>query len=90
MRPLALRSVPALLAVGLAAVLSGCGPGNLVEGLRHPLRNPWWLIIVVLDVIAIVEVLNSSRSTGDKALWTIVIVIFPFVGLLAYYFFGRK
>jgi hypothetical protein len=79
------------LLVGVLVALSGCGPDNLVQGLRNPFGyGVCGLILVVLDVIAIVEIINSARSTGDKLLWSLVIIVFPFIGLLAYYFFGKK
>lgn len=86
-----LRALPALLALVGATVLSGCGPSNLVRGLTNPGRLSFCgLLIVVLDVLALIEVWKSARTDGDKVLWSAVIVIFPFVGLIAYYLFGRK
>ncbi|PSQ69947.1 MAG: hypothetical protein BRD29_00665, partial [Bacteroidetes bacterium QH_2_67_10] len=32
---------------------------------------------------------GSPRPTGDKILWAAVVVIFPYVGCLAYYLLGR-
>lgn len=85
-----LRSLPVLALGLLATLLSGCGPSNLVDGLSNPLSfGICGLIVIVLDIVALVEVLNSNRSQGDKILWTIVIVVFPFVGLLGYYLFAR-
>ena len=84
-------AAPALALASLAAVLSGCGPSNLVQGLRNPLGIGFCgLIIVVLDVLAIVEVWKSTRDDTSKLLWTVFIVIAPLVGLIAYYLFGRK
>lgn len=48
------------------------------------------LIIFILDVIAIIEVFKSSKDTLTKLLWTLLILLFPLVGLLIYYFLGRK
>ena len=85
------RVLPTLVLALGAAVLSGCGPDNLVSGVRSPFGyGLCGLIIVVLDILAIVEVLNSSRSSTDKLLWSLGIIVFPFVGLLVYYFVGRK
>lgn len=85
-----LRTLP-VLALGLLATgLAGCGPGNLVDGVSNPLSfGICGLIVIVLDVLALIELVNSGRSQGDKILWAIVIVVFPFVGLLGYYFFAR-
>ena len=79
------------LLVAFGVALSGCGPDNLIEGLGNPFGyGLCGLIIVILDVIALVEIVNSGRSTGDKLLWSLVIVFLPFVGLIAYYMFGKK
>ena len=84
-------AAPLLALASLATVLSGCGPSNLVRGLRNPFGfGACGLIIVVLDVLAIVEVWKSTRDDTSKLLWTVFIVIAPLVGLVAYYFFGRK
>jgi cytochrome bd-type quinol oxidase subunit 2 len=83
-----------LLTVGLALVstllLAGCGP-NLFERIS----NFWSLsccgvVIVILDVIALIELAGSSRSTGDKVLWALLIIFFPILGVILYYFFARR
>ena len=48
------------------------------------------LVILVLDIIAIVEIMKSSRDVVAKLLWTLLILMFPFVGVLIYYFVGRR
>ena len=48
------------------------------------------LIVLVLDIIAIVNVLNSSMYTGKKALWIILILILPVVGMVLYFLIGKK
>jgi hypothetical protein len=48
------------------------------------------LAILILDVIAIIEILRSSMETGKKILWIIVILVFPIIGLVIYFFVGRK
>jgi hypothetical protein len=48
------------------------------------------IVIFVLDILAIIEVLKSSKSSGDKILWVLVICLLPIVGLLLYYFIGKK
>jgi len=68
--------------------LAGCMDGNLIE-----IANSGWglgicgTIVVILDVLAILEIVGSSRSTGSKALWTLLIIFFPVGGLLLYWFF---
>lgn len=47
------------------------------------------LVILILDIVAIVEIFKSSRDMMTKLLWTLLILFFPLVGLVIYYFFGR-
>ena len=48
------------------------------------------VIILVLDIIAIVDVLKSSMASGKKILWIVLIVLLPVIGLILYYLLGRK
>jgi hypothetical protein len=48
------------------------------------------LIVLVLDIIAILDVLKSSMDTGKKVLWIVLIVLLPVIGLILYYLVGRK
>ena len=47
-------------------------------------------IILILDLIALVEIFGSSRGTGDKLLWALIIIFFPILGCILYYMMGRK
>ena len=85
------RFLPAALLGMMTLVLTGCGGATLGEYLK----NPWGLgccgtIILILDIIAIVEVAGSHRSTGSKVLWCLLIFFFPVLGLILYYLFGRE
>jgi len=48
------------------------------------------LIVLVLDIIAIVDALKSSMDTGKKALWVILILILPVIGMVLYFLIGKK
>ena len=48
------------------------------------------LVILVLDVVAIVDVVKSSFETGKKILWSVLIALLPVVGLVLYYLVGKK
>lgn len=78
--PLALLSLVPLL-------LAGCGP-NLVDRITGPIGGVCGLIIVILDIVALVNLWQSSRSDGNKVLWTLLIVFFPVGGLILYYLFA--
>lgn len=48
------------------------------------------LIILILDILAIVKVMNSGASTARKVIWTLLIVLLPILGLLLWFFLGPK
>ena len=37
----------------------------------------WGLIVLIADVWAIVNILQSGKSTGDKVIWTVVVLVLP-------------
>ena len=90
-RPDRLRAALSLAGLGLMTLLlAGCGP-NLFDRIG----GFWSLgccsaIVVILDVLALVELVKSERTTQDKVLWAVLIILFPFLGCIAYYFFGRE
>lgn len=47
-------------------------------------------IVIVLDIWAIISILKSAATTGAKALWVILILLLPIVGLLIWWFAGPK
>lgn len=54
------------------------------------MKGLFGLIILVLNIIAIVDLLKSKADTSKKALWIILIIILPVVGLILYYLLGKK
>ena len=48
------------------------------------------LAVLVLDIVAIVDCLKSSASTGKKLLWILLILILPVVGMILYFLLGKK
>ena len=39
-------------------------------------------------IYAVVRILGSTASTGDKVLWILVVLILPLIGLLIWLFVG--
>ena len=58
--------------------------------LGGPMGGIFGLLVLVLDIIAIVDALKSSMDTGKKALWIILILILPVVGMVLYFLIGKK
>jgi hypothetical protein len=48
------------------------------------------VVILVLQLLVIISVLAGRGSAGHKALWTIVILLLPVIGLILYVLFGRS
>lgn len=48
------------------------------------------LIVLILDIIAIIDILKSSLDTGTKALWIILILVLPVIGMVLYFLIGKK
>ena len=48
------------------------------------------LIVLVADVWAIVNIMQSNADTGSKVLWTVVVLVLPLLGFILWYFFGPK
>ena len=53
--------------------------------LGHPLV---WLVVTVLDVIAIVSILKSSADSGTKILWALLVILLPVIGMILYFLMG--
>ncbi|MFW6322450.1 MAG: PLDc N-terminal domain-containing protein [Guyparkeria sp.] len=48
------------------------------------------LIILILDIYAIIKVVQSGASAGIKAIWIVVILLLPILGLIIWALFGPK
>lgn len=48
------------------------------------------ILHVIFWLIAAFEILNSGKSLGQKVLWLLVIFLLPLIGLILYFFIGRK
>jgi hypothetical protein len=51
----------------------------------HPV---FWLLVTVLDVIAIISVLKSGADSGTKLLWIILVILLPVLGMILYFLMG--
>ena len=48
------------------------------------------LIILIADIYAIYQVLTSASSTAKKVIWTLVILILPVLGFIAWLIAGPR
>ncbi len=48
------------------------------------------ILVLVLDIIAIISVVAGKSSVERKLLWTLAILILPFLGMILYFLIGKK
>jgi hypothetical protein len=48
------------------------------------------LIVLVADVWAIVNILQSSADTAKKVIWTVLVILLPVLGFILWFLFGPK
>ncbi len=50
----------------------------------------WGILVLIADVWAIVNIMQSGADTGRKVLWTVLVVLLPVLGFVLWYFLGPK
>ena len=50
----------------------------------------WGIIVLIADVWAIVNILQSNADTGTKVLWTVLVIVLPVLGFILWFFLGPK
>ena len=50
----------------------------------------WGIIVLIADIWAIVNIIQSSAETGTKVLWIVVVILLPVLGFILWFFFGPK
>lgn len=49
-----------------------------------------WLIVAVLDIYAIIKIAQSNAEPIWKALWIVIVIALPVLGLILWFLFGPK
>ena len=48
------------------------------------------LLVLIADIWAIVNILQSSADTGRKVLWIVLVFVLPLLGLILWFFLGPR
>ena len=48
------------------------------------------LLLLILDLWALVSILNSPRDTGTKVLWLLLVLLLPLLGFLLWLIAGPR
>jgi hypothetical protein len=46
------------------------------------------IIHLAVVIYAAIQIFNSSADTGKKAIWVLIVAVFPLVGLIIWFFMG--
>jgi membrane protein DedA with SNARE-associated domain len=49
-----------------------------------------WVIVAILDIYAIIRIVQSSAEPLWKAIWIVVVLLLPVLGLILWFLFGPK
>lgn len=47
-------------------------------------------LILLLDVWAILKIAGSNKPTLTKAIWIVIVLLLPLLGVILWYLFGPK
>jgi succinate dehydrogenase/fumarate reductase cytochrome b subunit len=48
------------------------------------------LLVLAADVWAILNIFQSNASTGKQALWIVLVLVLPLLGVIIWYFAGPR
>jgi 4-amino-4-deoxy-L-arabinose transferase-like glycosyltransferase len=48
------------------------------------------LLLGIPWIIAFIDILRSDFRDNNKLIWLLAVIFVPFIGLIAYFFIGRK
>ena len=50
----------------------------------------WEALILIADVWAIINIIQSTADTGRKVLWAVIVLVLPVLGLVLWFFLGPR
>lgn len=56
----------------------------------HRYNSLWSILVLVADIWAIVNIIQSASSTGRKVIWTLVVILLPVLGFIIWFFLGPR
>ena len=52
------------------------------------MRGIFGLLVLIADIYAIVKIVQSRTQPGPKIIWILVVLVFPLVGVVVWFFAG--
>ncbi len=50
----------------------------------------WGILVLIADIWAIINIAQSSASTGKKVLWIVLVLLLPVLGVIIWFFMGPR
>tara|TARA_Y100000294_G_C8278550_1_gene225829 strand:- start:15 stop:188 length:174 start_codon:yes stop_codon:yes gene_type:complete len=48
------------------------------------------LIVLILDIIAIVNIVQSGMTAAAKLVWVLIVLLLPVIGMILWFLIGSK
>jgi hypothetical protein len=48
------------------------------------------IVILILDIIAIIDIVGGRGSAGHKLVWFLIVFFLPVIGMLLYFLIGKN
>jgi hypothetical protein len=58
--------------------------------MRNMTGGLWGILVLALDIWAIINIVQSKSSDGNKVLWVILVILLPVLGLILWFFLGPR
>lgn len=50
----------------------------------------WGILVLIADIWAIVNILQTGADTTKKVIWTVVVLLLPVLGFILWFFMGPR
>lgn len=50
----------------------------------------WGVLVLIADVWAIVNIMQSAADTTKKVIWTVLVILLPVLGFILWFFLGPR
>lgn len=57
--------------------------------LHSPLPSIFWVIHIILVILAFFDIAKSNMSIVEKVVWALIIFFLPLIGLILYYVIAK-
>jgi hypothetical protein len=63
---------------------------EVIESLNWAIIAPFFIIQLILLLVAIIDLVKIEKTNGPKWLWAIIILVVNIIGPILYFVIGRR